>query len=1311
MTPTHAQAVRLVLTGSLLFAACQQTFLHRVREVGSANVAAGEPPGAPADLTATGGPASIVLSWTPDPAAATFNLYWSQSPAVSVDTAERIANVSQPYTHSGLLPGVTYYYVVTGTNAAGEGPPSAEAAAAAQYPPPCGPDLPPLALVAVQTTNGIELSWTCDATDEGGFVIYRQRLGAEWGEQDRLDTPAAEGGIAVTFTDTAFAADTTYRYRVTAFGLPPAESNCETIPSNIETLLTWPSPPASVVAGPRAADVMVVAWEDTNANESGYRIERFDGAGFVEIAAPGTTATLTHYDDVGRAHGTTYRYRVTAVSPSGESTGVEVEGTTSLDPTGGLTPGAAHMAPGCRLIVPGTAAADATTTLVAGPAIYLPPGNVSGTVTLATTSSYALTGVEAGFAPAAFPTTAFAIDVTWTVIDSVGGRLDDSSVVAVTPLVGQVRSPPRRPTLTIGDDAGEGRQALWPACGDCTGRMASIAMGDGHTCAIVGPGGGVECWGAADRAQLGDGHGYLDRSANPVPACMSGFGNGCTGGAALSGVTDFDVYDSGGCAVKGGGVWCWGGAAGGAALPVAIGGLAGVQAVAVGRAHACAVVAGGEVRCWGANNAGQLGNGSTADSATPMPVCATASSPPACDAVLTGATEIDAGGDYTCALRTTGQAYCWGARVDATCDSVTRPELPAPMGNGCSTPFADFTEVRVGARHACGVRGATNEVWCWGDNADGRVTSPGDAPSGSSVPRATCESGAYTSGNCTPLTGITSIAAGAAMSCGRVAATGEIRCWGSTAPANLELVPATHMATICTSLSPCVPLAGAGSVAVATDVSGSTSHVCAVISATGEASCVGTGGSGELGGGIAQDSLTAVTVCASGAGASCTPLTGIAAASAGSATTCARTTAGALQCWGHAVSGGAIPVGVWETRAAPTDVCLSGRGPGCVGGIALTDARSITSSATHSCAVTGAGALHCWGGRGGLLGSGAPFADQTPIVHAVAGCETGSGATCLPFANLVAAASGRDFSCVLNAVGRVLCWGRGDLGQLGNGLFGGTEGESRPQDVICGLRSGQGCTAGLAVGGLVNIAAGDAHACAVTSSGGVKCWGAGAGGQLGDGTDSAQNQPTEVCASGINVGSGCPGTALADVTSVVTGNLHTCALGRGGDVLCWGDNSFGQLGVGVLGGKRLNPTPVCLSGSGAACPRFVSPPIALAAGAYHTCALLASGEIWCWGDNTSGQLGPNAAIAIPSQNPLLTVTGAVAVAAADATCAVVADASMRCWGRNNTGQLGDRTTTSSAQPVTVCASGSGPGCPAWQEPAVATCDLYDAVSN
>jgi len=329
---------------------------------------------------------------------------------------------------------------------------------------------------------------------------------------------------------------------------------------------------------------------------------------------------------------------------------------------------------------------------------------------------------------------------------------------------------------------------------------------------------------------------------------------------------------------------------------------------------------------------------------------------------------------------------------------------------------------------------------------------------------------------------------------------------------------------------------------------------------------------------------------------------------------------GAVKCWGYNGEG---ELGNGRTTNSWTPVSASGLSSG---------VTALASGAFHSCAVTSTGTVKCWGDNYfGGLGDGTTDSSSVPVP--VTGLTGAAGI-----------ATSNAQSCAVLISGGAKCWGYNEQGQLGDGT---TTNRLTPTSVS-GLSSG-----------VVAIGMGDSHSCALLSSGAVKCWGDNFYGELGDGTTTNRLTPTAV--SGLSSG----------VTAIAIGHIQSCALLNSGAVKCWGYNSQGQLGDGTTT-NRLIPTAVSGLSSGVTA-------IATSVGGNHSCAVLSSGTVQCWGNNYSGQLGDGSTT--QSLTPV-SVSGlsssAITVATGqDHTCALLAAGSVQCWGNNSYGQLGDGTGSTS----------------------------------
>jgi alpha-tubulin suppressor-like RCC1 family protein len=229
----------------------------------------------------------------------------------------------------------------------------------------------------------------------------------------------------------------------------------------------------------------------------------------------------------------------------------------------------------------------------------------------------------------------------------------------------------------------------------------TVAAGAAHTCAVLLDGSTV-CWGSNSDGQLGDG--TITGSTRPVQVKNLGGAVALATGARHSCALTSEGY-----------VHCWGwngvgqlgnGSTTNASTPVRVMLLAGVTAIAAGAAHTCALISDGSIRCWGSNSDGQLG-ASTADSSTPVPVR---------DADLRGNTRLAAGYYHNCAVNTGSVVRCWGAN---NVGQLAGAELPPISAALLVVPAAQGARaVAAGSQHSCAAM-ASGVVLCWGSNNTG----------------------------------------------------------------------------------------------------------------------------------------------------------------------------------------------------------------------------------------------------------------------------------------------------------------------------------------------------------------------------------------------------------------------------------------------------------------------------------------------------------------------------------------------------------------------------------------------------------------
>jgi alpha-tubulin suppressor-like RCC1 family protein len=563
--------------------------------------------------------------------------------------------------------------------------------------------------------------------------------------------------------------------------------------------------------------------------------------------------------------------------------------------------------------------------------------------------------------------------------------------------------------------------------------------------------------------------------------------------------------------------------------------LAHFSSIAAGRFHSCGVTPQGTVKCWGVNDAGQLGNNSTRNALAPV------------DAVgPTNVTTISAGGEHTCAVTAQGAVKCWGRNSFGQLgnNSTTGSLVPADVVN-----LSGITAVTAGGAHTCALKG-DGKVKCWGANDSGQLGNNSTAASQLPVEVKRFD---FASHDFASLTGVTSIAAGLGHTCA-VSVQGKVLCWGENRSGQLGDNSTSE---------PRVALEVYGASGGITAVSTGTSHTCA-LGAQGTVTCWGGNSFGQLGNNSTVTALAPVNVPG---------LTGVSAIAAGGGQTLALTRDHTLKGWG---AGSSLGSNVTTSSVVPielagftnvTTIVEAARGLGPGSTCAITEQKGVTctssadlltgadvssfSGATaiavgygYTCAVTPQGTVRCVGRNAdGQLGNNSTTDAEVPV-------------EVVGLSSVTSISAGGSYTCALTSEGRVKCWGLGYGGKIVDvGLTSVSSIEAGLLETYAVTAQGtvkrwspNGVPVDVAgLGGVTSITAGFGHNCALTSQGTVQCWGTNHNGQLGN--NSTVDSAVPVAVAG-----------LTGVTKISAGHNHTCAVTSQGTAMCWGGTTYPAAG-------------------------------------------------------------------------------------------------------------------------------------------------------
>lgn len=675
-----------------------------------------------------------------------------------------------------------------------------------------------------------------------------------------------------------------------------------------------------------------------------------------------------------------------------------------------------------------------------------------------------------------------------------------------------------------------------------------------------------------------------------VAACDPGFA--CVEDACVERVRDVAVADSHSCAILGGGnVRCWGlndyGETGVErsntftlqAVDVPI--IDDAIAISGGWHHTCAIRADRTVWCWGDNQNNQLGAASPERSSSPVLVPG-----------VEGAVAIDASGHHTCAIVDGGDVWCFGANERGQLgDGTTAPRAGPIRIEG----ITDAEDVALGSAHTC-VRSSDDRVRCFGMDLGandrefeavmidaGNANTCGVDADGDVFCVGMDFFGSRAAGSFTPAGPVQEIALGGNWGC-VVLEDETTTCWGTN-----EVGQRRQPSILAFELDRPMPLPNLGPVR---DLELGWGHAC-YLDEEQRVRCWGWNGHAQLGRGHRDGVLEPEKIAVDGV-----------AVASGRHHTCVLSNVGEVTCFGAAQSY-QLGDGKQAVRAGPQTA-------------AIEDVVEIDAGLLHTCARKSDNSMWCWGENADYQ-LGTEERDPTGMVRApvddVRGIAVGARHTC----------------AIVGDAGEVWCWGDNTANQLGPGNGVDTPIPVRAEGVV-GARA---------------IAAGYYGACALVGTQ-VRCWGTLAGGR--------QTIDT-----------------LTDPIAIGAGHRFRCAIERDGSVWCWGENVQGSLGNGTT---TNSDQPVRIQG--------VTGIVGMALNASHVCAYDIAGGVFCWGDNTWFQMGDGTDVDRPTPARQPGVSGVRAGDAGEShTCVADADDDIWCWGLNEAGQSGVALEPLDAQPGLV----------------------------
>lgn len=711
--------------------------------------------------------------------------------------------------------------------------------------------------------------------------------------------------------------------------------------------------------------------------------------------------------------------------------------------------------------------------------------------------------------------------------------------------------------------------------------------------------------------------------------------------------------------------------------------------------HACALLSDSSVRCWGSNSRRNLGTGTY----TNYWVGTNKPNLPTIDLGLTGGVTVSKlatgqSNKFSCALLSNQTIKCWGANDSYQVSPNIGDQNPVAINIGTGVLA---TDIKLGGSHIC-ARTSDKKVKCWGANGSGQLgisqtgtTYGGPNQMGDNLPYLNFGVGVT----------VEEIAVGFAHSCARLT-DGSVKCWGNNSSGQLGLgvTTSTFGNSIGFNLAthPAVNLGtnpGTGLPFAVTRIFAFGNRTCA-LREDSALKCWGNNSSEVLGIGksgapydkigdapneVDNDSVSLVDL---GSNVTLLDLNSYySSIDYASSSTCALLLDNTdlkhkIKCWGKNTNG---ELGYGLPSSTSPSVTIGDQAGEMGSSLPFVDTGGLDVLKTSlgpyfTCALLSDQQVHCWGQTTDTNGLESPTKADQPSEFGPFSPTVDLGTT----TRVINIQSKRYNTCAIFVDGQAKCWGTNLSGSLGlgdlnpRGLRKNTMGINLPF-----LNLGTGFK-------VKSIAMGSAHMCALSDTGRVKCWGAGANGRLGVGSaidlgdgpnEMGDNLPY------VDLGTDNQGSPLL-ATKVTAGDKFSCALLNNQKTKCWGNNLNGELGLNdgyLVANPDIGNSPTEMGNNLKYVDLGPSDTIVdISSGFNHTCVVLSNFTLKCWGLNTNGQLGyedttPRGKIA-GSMSTLQVVnlgtdTKAISVFTGPiSTCVIFIDGKLKCFGYNAFGQLG-----------------------------------------